>query len=95
MFVSEYGGMRWNKSQNSDAWGYGDVPKTEEEFLSRLKGLTDAIMDNPSIFGLCYTQLYDVEQEANGLYTYQREPKFGEEIMERIRRIFGRKAGVE
>ena len=95
MFVSEYGGMRWNKSKNSDAWGYGDAPKTEEEFLSRLKGLTDAIMDNPSIFGLCYTQLYDVEQEANGLYTYQREPKFGEEIMERIRRIFGRKAGVE
>ncbi len=95
MFVSEYGGMRWNKSQNSDAWGYGDAPKTEEEFLSRLKGLTDAIMDNPSIFGLCYTQLYDVEQEANGLYTYQREPKFGEEIMERIRRIFEGKAGVE
>ena len=93
MFVSEYGGMRWNKSENSDSWGYGDVPKTEEEFLSRLKGLTDAIMDNPNIFGLCYTQLYDVEQEANGIYTYEREAKFDEEKMRKIREIFERKAG--
>lgn len=95
MFVSEYGGMRWDKSENSDSWGYGDAPKTEEEFLSRLKGLTDAIMDNPSIFGLCYTQLCDVEQEANGLYTYDRRPKFDDEKMKRIRGIFGRKAGIE
>ncbi len=95
MFVSEYGGMRWDKSKNSDTWGYGDAPKTEEEFINRLKGLTDAIMDNPEIFGLCYTQLYDVEQEANGLYTYQREPKFDEETMKKIRGIFGRKAGIE
>lgn len=95
MFVSEYGGMRWNKSENSDAWGYGDAPKTEEEFLSRLKGLTDAIMDNPNIFGLCYTQLYDVEQEANGIYTYDRETKFDEKKMRKIREIFERKAGRE
>ena len=32
-------------------------------------------MDNPAIFGFCYTQLYDVEQECNGLYTYDRKPK--------------------
>ena len=95
MFVSEYGGIRWDKSENSDAWGYGDAPKTEEEFIDRLRGLTDAIMDNPAIFGLCYTQLYDVEQEANGLYTYSREPKFGEEQTETIRRIFSRKAAIE
>ncbi len=92
MFVSEYGGIRWDKSGAENAWGYGDAPKTEEEFLARLKGLTDAIMDNPEIFGLCYTQLYDVEQEANGLYTYSREPKFSPEI---IRRIFTRKAAIE
>ena len=95
MFVSEYGGTRWEKSKSSDSWGYGDSPKTEEEFVSRLKGLTDAIMDNPAIFGLCYTQLYDIEQEANGLYTYDREPKFGKETMEWIRGIFARKAGIE
>jgi hypothetical protein len=42
-------------------------------------------MDNPHICALCYTQLYDVEQEQNGLYTYQRESKFSPEIYEQIR----------
>ena len=27
------------------------------------------------MFGFCYTQLYDVEQECNGLYSYDRKPK--------------------
>ena len=42
--------------------------------------------------GLCYTQLTDVEQEQNGLYTYQRQPKFPPEIMYPI---MARKAAVE
>ena len=92
MFVSEYGGIQWSEKSGQEAWGYGTAPKTKDEFLERLKGLTDAIMDNDRIFGLCYTQLYDVEQEANGLYTYQREPKFDVEI---INKIFARRAGIE
>ncbi len=73
-FISEYGGIAWNKDEN--AWGYGNVPATPEEFLARLKGLTDVLIDNPCITGFCYTQLTDVEQEQNGLYTYDRKPKF-------------------
>ena len=34
------------------------------------------IINNPEIMGFCYTQLYDIEQEKNGLYTYSRKPKF-------------------
>ena len=30
----------------------------------------------PAIAGICYTQLTDVEQEINGLLTYDRKPKF-------------------
>lgn len=92
MFVSEYGGIRWDISVNANAWGYGSKPQNEEEFLGRLKGLTDAVMDNPNIFGFCYTQLYDIEQEANGLYSYYREPKFE---TEKIKTIFSRKANIE
>ena len=88
-FVSEYGGIRWS---DKDGWGYGDAPKTEEEFLSRLKGLTDAFLDNPKIFAFCYTQLTDVEQEQNGLYTYERKAKFPPEV---IHPIFARKAKVD
>ena len=31
--------------------------------------------------GLCYTQLTNVEQEQNGLYTYDRQPKFPQEVI--------------
>ena len=60
--------------------------------LARYKGLTDALLDNPKMMGLCYTQLYDVEQEVNGLYTYERKPKFDPEI---IKAINSRKAAIE
>ncbi len=90
--ISEYGGIQWDESEISNGWGYGNAPKTKEEFLLRLKGLTDALLDNGRIFGFCYTQLYDVEQEVNGLYTYERKPKFDSND---LYRIFRRKAKVE
>ena len=93
MFVSEYGGIKWNPDGNvAKAWGYGRGPQTEEEFIARYRGLTDALLDNPNMFGFCYTQLYDVEQETNGLYTYAREPKFDMAI---FRAINARRAACE
>ena len=80
------------EGSNEASWGYGDGPKTEGEFIARYKGLTDALLDNPHMFGFCYTQLYDVEQETNGLYTYGRKPKFDMEI---FRKINGRRAAIE
>lgn len=91
VFISEYGGIKWSKD-DTNAWGYGSAPKTEEEFMERYKGLTEAILDNPYINGFCYTQLYDVEQEQNGLYTYSRGEKFDSEA---IRAINTKKAAIE
>ncbi len=79
MFVSEYGGIKWSKTEGNErsvSWGYGNAPVTEEEFKARYKGLTDVLLDNPCIFGFCYTQLTDVEQEQNGCYYYDRTAKF-------------------
>ena len=43
MFVSEYGGIKWAMDASDEkAWGYGNGPKTEEEFVARYKGLTEA-----------------------------------------------------
>ena len=53
------------------------------------------LIDNPNICGLCYTQLYDVEQEKNGLYTYGREKKFSQEIYDRLRNTMAAKAAME
>ena len=89
MFMSEYGGIRWS---NKEGWGYGNAPTSEQEFLDRYKGLTDALLDNPTMFAFCYTQLYDVEQEQNGLYTYEREPKFD---MDFFKQVNTRKAAIE
>ncbi|HJC87883.1 MAG TPA: beta-galactosidase [Candidatus Eisenbergiella intestinigallinarum] len=76
MFVSEYGGIKWAMDASDEkAWGYGNGPKTEEEFVARYKGLTEALLSNPKMFGFCYTQLTDVEQEQNGIYTYDRKEK--------------------
>ena len=62
--------------------------KTEEEFLERFEGLTRALVGCPYVCGFCYTQLYDIEQEVNGLYTYERKPKFD---MQKIKEIVSAK----
>ena len=90
IFVSEYGGIAW--SDDPTGWGYGNAPASKEEFLERLKGLTDALLDNKYMFGFCYTQLTNVELEQNGLYTYEREAKFEPAV---IHKIISRKAAIE
>lgn len=91
-WISEYGGIKWDGAAVSDAWGYGDAPKKGEEFLERYRGLTDILLDNPYMFGFCYTQLYDVEQETNGLYTYDRRAKFDPAV---FRSVNSRTAAIE
>jgi len=87
--IDEFGGIKWIPSDRQayapDSWGYGEGPRTLEEFYARLEGQIRAILDLPHIKGFCYTQLTDVEQEQNGVYNYDRTEKFD---MERIRRIF-------
>ncbi len=92
-WVSEYGGIWWAPKQKDEkSWGYGERPKSKKKFLTRCKKLTEILLSHPKICGFCYTQLYDVEQEVNGLYTYERKPKFDPEI---IKRINQKKATIE
>lgn len=88
--IDEVGGIKWVKGQdkaNSDtqSWGYGVAPKSEKEFLQRLEGQIDGILDlNDHVWGYCYTQLTDVEQEQNGVYYYDRTPKFDTKLIHGI-----------
>ncbi len=77
-FVSEFGGIKWPPGNNSttESWGYGETPQTMDAFYERFAALCHALMDNPHIFGFCYTQLTDVFQEQNGLFAFDRRPKF-------------------
>ena len=89
-FVGEFGGTPW--MNDPSGWGYSDTPESEEAFLAIFKGLVDAVLDHDKICGFCYTQLTDVEQEQNGLYTYDRQPKFDPAI---LHKIVSRKAAIE
>lgn len=95
VFISEYGGIKWAADSKFKSWGYGTDVKTPEEFAKRYCGLTDAIIENEKMFGFCYTQLYDVEQEQNGLYTYEREKKFSQDIYDRIKETNTKVAAIE
>lgn len=78
LYLSEFGGIAYilPGSQVPEAsWGYSGVEKTPEQALERLAGQYRAIAGAPFI-GICYTQITDVEQEINGLLTYDRKPKF-------------------
>ena len=82
VFVSEYGGIGW--VEEGDGWGYGAAVKSKEELIERLEGLTAVLRENPNVCGFCYTQLYDVEQEKNGMLTYERKHKFDKDKIKAI-----------
>lgn len=88
--IDEFGGIKWSGVQenSSSSWGYGAPPVTLEDFYARLEGQVDAILSlSDQIWGFCYTQLTDVEQEQNGIYFYNRSEKFD---MARIKKIFSK-----
>lgn len=91
-YISEFGGIGWFPQTTEESWGYGNQPKTLDEFYARFKGLVDAQLDNPNFFGYCYTQLTDIEQEKNGVFFYDRTPKFD---AEKLHAIQSRKAAYE
>ncbi len=77
--LSEFGGIAFIPAGHQvpeESWGYAGVEKTADAALERLAGLYRAIARIPAFAGICYTQLTDVEQEVNGLFTYDRKPKF-------------------
>jgi beta-galactosidase/beta-glucuronidase len=67
---------------------YGSVG-TEEELLTKYHDLMEGIASLRFLAGFCYTQLTDIEQEINGLLTYDRQPKVPpEKIAEIHRKLF-------
>ena len=75
--VDEFGGLPWiPKEERANSWGYGANIDTVEEFYSILEKEIDALKACKHVVGFCYTQITDVEQEKNGIYYYNRKPKF-------------------
>ena len=78
--VGEFGGHGfpveghlWDTSANN--WGYGDLPKTMDEYRHRYERSIGTLNDlrRRGVAAGVYTQTTDVEGEINGLMTYDRE----------------------
>jgi beta-galactosidase/beta-glucuronidase len=90
--IDEFGGIGWNPKyalaasgeDRSVSWGYGNSPKSLDEFYTRLEGQVRTVLSFDHICGFCYTQLTDVEQEQNGVYFYDRTSKFDMALIKTI-----------
>jgi beta-galactosidase/beta-glucuronidase len=92
-WIGEYGGIALPVAGHTwvAGWGY-QVVHSPAELLAKYKFLTDQINGAPGLSGFVYTQLTDVEQELNGLMTYDRIPKAPPEKFAEINRT-GKFAG--
>ena len=84
ILLTEFGGTAYSHDKGS--WGYGTAVKDDNEYQERLRSLFRVVLDDEDLDGYCYTQLSDVKQEINGLYTFNREPKIDPEIMKDIQK---------
>jgi beta-galactosidase/beta-glucuronidase len=71
LLVSEFGGIAL---KGSGGWGYGETASAQQ-LVDRYAAQVGALMDAGPVEGFCYTQLTDVEQERNGILTFNRRPK--------------------
>ena len=82
IMLTEFGGVCLQKDETK-GWGYTSV-NDDKTFINELKKIYAAINKSKCIVGYCYTQLTDVEQEINGLLTYERKPKVPLETIRKI-----------
>lgn len=76
--LTEFGGIALSSKPGD--WGYSTAV-SPEDLRDRFVLLMDAVTSLESMSVFCYTELYDVYQEANGLFTMDRQPKFDVEVM--------------
>lgn len=82
ILITEFGGISYQKS-DWEGWGYSGA-ENDQDYIDRVNAVTKPLCNNPIIQGYCYTQLTDVEQEINGLLTYDRKPKVPLEVIKKI-----------
>jgi beta-galactosidase/beta-glucuronidase len=71
IIVSEFGGVAVT---GPDVWGFHAVPDGDA-LVERYRRFVASVVDSPAVAGFCWTQLSDIEQEANGLTDPHRRPK--------------------
>ncbi len=89
--LTEFGGIAYrpDTTAGKNDFGYYGPARSQVEMLTRMRELVDGVLALP-LAGYCYTQLTDVQQEVNGLETFDRKAKAD---AGRFAEIFGRNPG--
>jgi beta-galactosidase/beta-glucuronidase len=74
ILLTEFGGIAFHRDR-AHTWGYSRV-ESADDLARRYFTLLSAVRNLPLLAGFCYTQFTDTYQEANGLLTMDRTPKF-------------------
>lgn len=84
MILTEFGGIAFDTDMGKGKnWGYTTC-KDGDDYISELRRIYDAIRKSDCLVGICYTQLTDVEQEVNGLLTFDRKSKINPKLIKEI-----------
>ena len=91
LMVSEFGGVAL-----ADAVGFGYTRVSGgEQLLRTYQEMIEALMQPGPVQGFCYTQLTDVEQEQNGLLTFDRRPKIALDLIREVTQTPKDEAGTD
>ncbi len=92
VFISEMGAI-WLIEPGGPEWCVREKMATDtDDLLRQIKGCCETFMFNDRIWGFCFTQFTDVEQEKNGICRYNRVPKVDPA---KVKAILSQKAAVE
>jgi beta-galactosidase/beta-glucuronidase len=80
VIVSEFGGVAL---AGSTGFGWSEAADLEA-LLNTYRNLVEALMEPGPVEGFCYTQLTDIEQERNGLLTFDRRPKVAPDLIRKV-----------
>ncbi|KAI1466900.1 glycoside hydrolase family 2 protein [Daldinia caldariorum] len=87
VICSEFGGVNIAPAKGAEGrdrdWGY-TTASDPKDLLKRLEALIQAVVKGGHICGFVYTQLSDVEQEVNGLYSFDRREKIPADEVSKI-----------
>jgi hypothetical protein len=78
--VSEFGGVA---VAGAGGFGWSEAAGADS-LLTTYREMVGALMAPGPVEGFCYTQLTDVEQEQNGLLTFERQPKVDPQLLRKV-----------
>lgn len=94
IICTEFGGVNIapaHKDKQKNEWGY-TTAANPDDLLKRVEKLVDAVVDGGYCTGFVWTQLADIEQETNGLYSFDRKAKLDagkvKAVMDRAKKTY-------